>query len=285
MIRAVGVETGGSNVQFAVDPAQRRDRRDRDEPARLALLGAGLEGDRLPDREDRGAARGRLRARGDPQRHHAARRRRASSRRSTTSSSSGRASRSRSSRGVDAGLTTHMKSVGEAMAIGRTFAPGVRQGDALARARRRSRTSTSRSTSCSSASRSPGATATTSSSRRCAAARRVEQLHERTSIDPWFLRELAAIATDPEAAFAGVRTLQVGRHLRRRVRGEHALLLLGAGSARCADGGAADEVVRGERPTRRDPRLGAQPDRPGDRVRLLLRARRDDRARVAVATP
>ena len=52
-------------------PGERRDRRDRDEPARLALLGAGLEGDRLPDRQDGGEARGRLRAGGDPQRHHA----------------------------------------------------------------------------------------------------------------------------------------------------------------------------------------------------------------------
>ncbi len=71
VIRAVGVETGGSNIQFAVNPRDRRDRRDRDEPARLALLGARLEGHRLPDRQDRGAARGRLRARGDRQRHHA----------------------------------------------------------------------------------------------------------------------------------------------------------------------------------------------------------------------
>ncbi len=70
VIRAVGVETGGSNVQFGVNPARRRDRRHRDEPARLALLGAGLEGDRLPDREDRRPARGRLHARRDPQRHH-----------------------------------------------------------------------------------------------------------------------------------------------------------------------------------------------------------------------
>ena len=51
-------------------PRERRDRRDRDEPARLPLLGAGLEGDRLPDREDGGEAGGRLRAGGDPQRHH-----------------------------------------------------------------------------------------------------------------------------------------------------------------------------------------------------------------------
>ena len=45
-------------------------RRHRDEPARVALLGARLEGDGLPDREDRGAARGRLHARRDSQRHH-----------------------------------------------------------------------------------------------------------------------------------------------------------------------------------------------------------------------
>ena len=49
---------------------ERRDRGDRDEPARLALLGAGLEGDRLSDRQDGRQARGRLRAGGDPQRHH-----------------------------------------------------------------------------------------------------------------------------------------------------------------------------------------------------------------------
>ena len=71
VIRAVGVETGGSNVQFAVNPRHRRDRRDRDEPARVALERAGQQGDRVPDREDRRPARGRLHAPGDPQRHHA----------------------------------------------------------------------------------------------------------------------------------------------------------------------------------------------------------------------
>ncbi len=52
-------------------PRHRRGGGDRDEPARVALVGAGLEGDRLPDRQDRGAAGGRLPARRDPQRHHA----------------------------------------------------------------------------------------------------------------------------------------------------------------------------------------------------------------------
>ena len=78
-------------------PRERRDRRDRDEPAGLALLGARLEGDRLPDREDGGEAGGRLRAGGDPQRHHPRDARPPSSRRSTTSSPRSRASPSRSS--------------------------------------------------------------------------------------------------------------------------------------------------------------------------------------------
>ena len=68
VIRAVGVETGGSNIQFAREPRDRRDPRDRDEPARLALVGAGVEGDRLPDREGRRQARRRLHARRDPER-------------------------------------------------------------------------------------------------------------------------------------------------------------------------------------------------------------------------
>ena len=46
----------------------RRAARDRDEPARLALVGARLEGDRLSDREGGGQARGRLHARRDPER-------------------------------------------------------------------------------------------------------------------------------------------------------------------------------------------------------------------------
>ena len=48
----------------------RPDGRHRDEPARLALLGAGLEGDRLSDRQGRGQARRRLHARRAEERHH-----------------------------------------------------------------------------------------------------------------------------------------------------------------------------------------------------------------------
>ena len=70
VLREIGVETGGSNVQFARQSGRRPHGRHRDEPARVALLGAGLEGHRLSDRQGRGQARGRLHARRDRQRHH-----------------------------------------------------------------------------------------------------------------------------------------------------------------------------------------------------------------------
>ena len=67
-------------------PGRRPPGRHRDEPARVALVGAGLQGDRLPDRQDRGKTRHRLHAGRAGERHH--RRRHAgvaSSRRSTMS--------------------------------------------------------------------------------------------------------------------------------------------------------------------------------------------------------
>ncbi len=109
--------------------------------------------------------------------------------------------------GADAGLTTHMKSVGEAMAIGRTFkqafakalrsreldlqarhpaddeelldlldSPGAERFDHLLEALRRGTT--------------------------------IDELHRRTSIDPWFLRELAELVADFEAPFAGERSFK-----------------------------------------------------------------------------
>ena len=52
-IRRVGVETGGSNVQFAVNPRHRRSSGHRDEPACFALFSVGIEGNGLPDCQDR----------------------------------------------------------------------------------------------------------------------------------------------------------------------------------------------------------------------------------------
>ena len=69
-LRAIGVETGGSNVQFAVEPGHRAPGADRDEPPREPFVRARLEGDRVPDREDRRDARRRVPIGRDPQRHH-----------------------------------------------------------------------------------------------------------------------------------------------------------------------------------------------------------------------
>ena len=52
-------------------PADGPHDRDRDEPSSLAVVGPGLEGHGLPDREDRGQARRRLLARRAQERHHA----------------------------------------------------------------------------------------------------------------------------------------------------------------------------------------------------------------------
>jgi carbamoyl-phosphate synthase large subunit len=53
IIREIGVDTGGSNIQFAVKP----------ESGELALLGTGVQGHRLSDRQDRYQARDRIHAR------------------------------------------------------------------------------------------------------------------------------------------------------------------------------------------------------------------------------
>ena len=71
VIRAVGVETGGSNVQFAVNPATEEIVVIEMNPRVSRSSRAGVQGHRVPDRQDRRAAGRRLRARRDPQRHHA----------------------------------------------------------------------------------------------------------------------------------------------------------------------------------------------------------------------
>jgi carbamoyl-phosphate synthase large subunit len=110
--------------------------------------------------------------------------------------------------GVEATLSTHMKSVGEAMAIGRTF------GQAFAKALR------SRELD-----KPPRLQAIADSDlleglERPAAERfeailelfsrgvEIEAVRERTAIDPWFLRELRVLAQDPAASSRGERTFK-----------------------------------------------------------------------------
>ena len=97
IIRALGIE-GGCNVQFALDPKSSDVLRDRGQPARQPLVGAGLQGDRLSRSR---ASRRRSRSAGASRRsatRSPAGRSPPSSRRSTTASSRFRAGRSTSSR-------------------------------------------------------------------------------------------------------------------------------------------------------------------------------------------
>ena len=72
IIRAVGVDTGGCNIQFAIDPANGRMIVIEMNPRVSRSSALGLQGDRLPDRQDRRQGGHRLHPRRDPQRHHPA---------------------------------------------------------------------------------------------------------------------------------------------------------------------------------------------------------------------
>jgi len=106
--------------------------------------------------------------------------------------------------GSDAGLSTHMKSVGEVMAIGRTFK------QAFAKALR-SRELDQRATPPAELDALLAAVARPGPDRFdfvLEALRRgvaPEELNARTQIDLWFLRELQELAQDPEAVEAGER--------------------------------------------------------------------------------
>ncbi len=107
--------------------------------------------------------------------------------------------------GAEAGLTTHMKSVGEAMAIGRTFK------QAFAKALR-SRELDSRpgppqdDEALLAALHSPGAERFDQLLEALRRGLPVDEIQRRTDIDWWFLRELSELVADPEAPFEGERT-------------------------------------------------------------------------------
>jgi carbamoyl-phosphate synthase large subunit len=109
--------------------------------------------------------------------------------------------------GAEQGLTTHMKSVGEAMAIGRTF----RQAFSKAL---RSRELDATPVFPADDQQLLDGVAKAGPERfdfLLEALRRghgVEELNQLTRIDTWFLHELQAVATEPEAAFSGERTFK-----------------------------------------------------------------------------
>ncbi|HEY4826029.1 MAG TPA: carbamoyl-phosphate synthase large subunit [Solirubrobacteraceae bacterium] len=106
--------------------------------------------------------------------------------------------------GAEAGLTTHMKSVGEAMAIGRTFK------QAFAKAlRSRELDSNPRPPADDgallTALESPGAERFDHLLEALRRGLQIDEIHRRTDIDPWFLHELAELVADPEGPQRGVR--------------------------------------------------------------------------------
>ncbi len=214
-------------------PRDRRDPGDRDEPARLALVGAGVEGDRLSDREGRRQARRWLHARRDPERpdEDDAGQLRADARLRRRQVPALRL-REVPRCGHDAGYADEVGRRGDG---DRPHLPGgVLEGLVEPRAR------------CGCGDAVGGA--------------------RRPSGRPAPLVPARAGAAAHGRAAAGRARLPPGRLLRRRGRRRLELLLLDPRRGRRA--GADDRQA-----TRRHPRLRPEPDRPGDRVRLLLRPR------------
>ena len=222
---------------------------------------------------------------------------------------------------TEATLTTSMKSVGEAMAIGRTFK------ESLQKALRSLETGLSGLDETAAMAAPDPATAvraalarpTPERLRHIADAFRlgfgVDEVARLSRYEPWFLRQIEEIVAAegggagggpaerrgrdagaegrrllgqtprqahglergggaaPPARSRRAAGLQADRHLRRRVPGAHAL------HVRDLRGRHLGRPARVREPAERapqgdDPRGRAEPDRPGDRVRLLLRPRR-----------
>ncbi len=110
--------------------------------------------------------------------------------------------------GTDPTLTTHMKSVGEAMAIGRTFQQAFAK---ALRARELDKTpilaGVSEQTLLDSLD-APGPARYETVLELLGRGTSVAAVNERTHIDPWFLDELRQLALDPEAPFAGERSFR-----------------------------------------------------------------------------
>src|SRR6478752_168472 len=160
--------------------------------------------------------------------------------------------------GVDSELTTHMKSVGEAMAIGRTF------GQAFLKAMR-SRELDMRPkldgvdvpTLLELLERpAPDRFDVLLAAFRAGAS--IEDVQARTSIDPWFLRELSAAALDPDAVFAGERSFRAVDTCAAEFAAETPYYYSGWERSR------SDEVRRGDRPS--VVILGAGPNRIGQGI-------------------
>jgi carbamoyl-phosphate synthase large subunit len=187
VIRAVGVETGGSNVQFAVNPAtdeivviEMNPRVSRS--SALASKATGFPIAKIAARLAVGYALEEIVVKWPRFAFE-------------------------KFAGVDSELSTHMKSVGEAMAIGRSF------GQAFLKAMRSRELDAPADVDAPldellERLERPGANRYDELFEAFRRGASVEQLHASTAIDPWFLRELEPLAVEPQRAFEGVRTFK-----------------------------------------------------------------------------
>jgi carbamoyl-phosphate synthase large subunit len=166
--------------------------------------------------------------------------------------------------GTSSTLSTHMKSVGEAMAIGRTF------GQAFAKALRSRELD---KPPCLDAASElelldgleiPGPERFEAILELLGRGVSVERIHERTAIDPWFLRELLALAEDPDAPFAGERGFRSVDTCAAEFPARTPYYYSGWERPPAAGGSASNEVVRGERQS--VVILGAGPNRIGQGI-------------------
>jgi carbamoyl-phosphate synthase large subunit len=160
--------------------------------------------------------------------------------------------------GASPTLTTHMKSVGEVMAIGRTFAQAFAK---ALRSRELDETPCPRDASdveLLKSLMSPSSDRYEAILELLRRGRSIEDIHEPTSIDPWFLRELQALAVDPEAPFAGERSFKSVDTCAAEFPARTPYYYSGWERKQ------AHEVVRGERPS--VVILGAGPNRIGQGI-------------------
>jgi carbamoyl-phosphate synthase large subunit len=105
-------------------------------------------------------------------------------------------------------LSTHMKSVGEVMAIGRTFQQSFAKALRSRELDKPPRLSDAGEAELLESLSEPRPARYETILELFARGTPVERIHQATSIAPWFLRELQALAKDPDAPFAGSRSFR-----------------------------------------------------------------------------
>ncbi len=155
-------------------------------------------------------------------------------------------------------LSTHMKSVGEAMAIGRTFSQAFSKALRSRELDKPPRLEALTDQELLDGLLTPTADRYETILELLARDVGIAPVHERTSIDPWFLAELEQIAKDPQASFAGERSFKSVDTCAAEFPARTPYYYSGW------ERKAAHEVSRGERPSVMI--LGAGPNRIGQGI-------------------